>query len=298
LETTCKCDDDQLLTYSTHSVSSAQDTVYLNESHLYDRLSYPNSVTSKTPRQFANASSRTADEEERESDENTTAYSNGINFAHEKTTTVRRPHHRTTQHIYEDITNFRAVKLKSEDSSYEHMGELSSASSSYTTRTSQVKRLNAHESPHTTAAYPLSQAYKPKKSIYKREYTVNEIFQNVKKFKEQAKEQEIFNESTTRTVQNSAKSEKPQSTSGSNHLLTSDHIKSSVSIIKQIFEMKSKCDKSVVSSLSTLRATGPKSAVDASKPNQPVTKLAVEKPSLRPEQHTYVNEKLPPSINV
>lgn len=95
---------------------------------------------------------------------------------------------------------------------------------------------------------------------YKREYTLNEIFQNLKSFKTEAKQQELLN--TTYTDLKPPKS---------------------VNFLKQIFESKSK--KSPV----TLSPKAIKQ-VETTKDN---TKLI--KPTI---QHVYVNEKILRPINV
>lgn len=131
--------------------------------------------------------------------------------------------------VYEDIKNFcsKSSTYSSSSSSssedYENLDNyLSSNSSCYSARSSHIKRLN------TSSTYsPASTATRGTKryastTVYKREYTLNEIFQNVKKFKEQAKELETTPSDKEDTL-------KSQEEDGS---------KSSVKLLKQMFEMK------------------------------------------------------------
>jgi hypothetical protein len=271
------------------------ESLYVNESHLYDKLSYPSSVNNKPTRRFMNSTQSDYDEDE----ENTTAYSNGINFTQTELLAHRRVHN---QHIYEDITNFSAVTKSSRSQDfYEQMGHFSAKSS-------HVKRLNSHETSLLTNT-SISENYKPRKNVYKREYTVNEIFQNVKKFKEQAQEQETQNRTVQPVAKSEPKAEKKSTTTKQNNVsqfLTSEQIKSSVSIIKQIFELKSKNENKLADS-SLLRSRGEAlnrkanaTVVESSAKPSVVDQSLSRQPAVpfKPKQHTYVNEKILQPIDV
>jgi hypothetical protein len=288
----------------------SSESVYVNdESHLYDKLSYPSSVNAKPTRRFINSTQGDCDNDNNhDQDENATAtYSNGIDF----TQTESCHSFSQNQHIYEDITNFSAViKLpKSDEANYGQLEQFSA-------RSSRVKNLNSHETSLLTNI-SIVESYKPRKNVYKREYTVNEIFQNVKKFKEQAAEQETLSNTleppfvksvlqkpagvNTKTEEVPANNKNKQVSSNVSQFLTSEQMKSSVSIIKQIFEMKSNhSNKSVnttakKSSDRTLIVPTAESVKSNNTDARTVVKPAVR---LRPRQHTYVNEKLLQPIDV
>jgi hypothetical protein len=155
-------------------------------------------------------------------------------------------------HIYEDITNFKmgkqVAKSNIKDSSiYENMSEMcttTAKSSSIKRFTSKNRSINLNESYVNE-----SNEHSSKKYIYKREYTVNEIFQNVKKFKEQAIKQES-------SLNSSISSDKKPAAAQTlvNQFLNNQQIRPSVNIIKQMFELRDNAMKnSIESSVRTRR---------------------------------------------
>ena len=259
--------------------SSDLSNIYMNKSehsNLYDKLTYPNSVSNKA-RLIKKVTS---------DDTNSTIYSNGIAFNAEN------------EHFYEDITNCvgysrKLFKQSSMESNYEQLDNFSSA---YVTRSSQIKRLNV-TSMLTVPNADITSSFVPRKCIYKREYTVNEIFQNVKKFKEDAIEQELVN--TEPTYVNSKfntdflKLQADAKSRGS----TSEQIKSSVSIIKQIFEIKS---QSAVEEKTDSRKRARKLISLNTSQSKELSKAARQATvsTRATRRHVYVNEKLPQPINV
>lgn len=182
-----------------------------------------------------------------------------LNYSNQKPKSKQPKKEAESLIIYEEINQFslfdsRPNEIKAKKiHNYETLNEFCSSSSVYTTlsackTSSVVKRLNTNANTSINSSFS-HQKTSPiivtsKKSIYKHQYTVNEIVQNAKKFKQQAIEQEILNKS-----KNAVESTQKKTKRSAGEFLKSEQAKSSVSIIKQLFESKFKTQQTMSSNV-------------------------------------------------
>jgi hypothetical protein len=173
------------------------------------------------------------------------------------------------ENIYEDISNFCAKELHDpsmlDKEVYGKLNEFTSAPSVTNTSNGMITRST--------------------RSSFRREYTVNEIFQNLKTFKEQASQFEKLYEH--RQPSNNLQQEQPRS-----------HKKSSVAALKQIFETSSTSmsasNASILKRIQKVKNLRSFKCDTQSAKMSPISTVNVQ----ASVQHTYVNERISAPVNV
>jgi hypothetical protein len=207
--------------------------------------------------------------------------------------------------IYEEIANFcetnshyKNLKMNTSKNDYETLDEFRSNLLASHMKTGENLSKNASTTASSTRAQHMStikpigahfRIAKVQRYNYKKEYTINEIFQNLHTFKEEAREQEL-----NVSVQQSQPNVEPTQCeiSSPNHLKNMKKLP--VQLLRQLFEKKQKP--------SSKQVTNPSEQL-AKSSNQLSSDNTIQKPNpnIIPsslKQHIYVNERISKPINV